>query len=62
MPQVTDRTAHPNDIVVDYAHVQTIKDETDDWDVNVKVNRALNNLKNGPIHINITDAISKNMM
>ena len=59
MPQVTDRTAHPNDIVVDYAHVQTIKDEADDWDVNVKINRALNNLKKGPIHINITDAISK---
>lgn len=59
MPQVTDRTAHPNDIVVDYAHVQTIKDEMDDWDVNVKVNRALNNLKKGPVHINITDAISK---
>lgn len=60
MPQVTDRTAHPNDIVVDYAHIQTIKDDMDDWDVNVKVNRALNNLKKGPIHINITDAISKN--
>ena len=59
MPQVTDRTAHPNDIVVDYVHIQTIKDETDDWDVNVKVNRALNNLKKGPVHINITDAISK---
>ncbi len=59
MPQVTDRTAHPNDIVVDYAHVQTIKDDTDDWDVNIKVNRALNNLKKGPVHINITDAISK---
>lgn len=59
MPQVTDRTAHPNDIVVDYAHVQTIKDETDDWDVNIKINRALNNLKYGPVHINITDAISK---
>lgn len=59
MPQVTDRTAHPNDIVVDYAHVQTIKDEADDWDVNVKVNRALNNLKKGPVHINITDAMSK---
>lgn len=58
MPQVTDRTVHPNDIVVDYAHVQTIKDDMDDWDVNVKVNRALNNLKKGPIHINITDAIS----
>lgn len=59
MPQVTDRTAHPNDIVVDYVHVQTIKDDMDDWDVNVKVNRALNNLKIGPIHINITDARSK---
>ena len=59
MPQVTDRTVHPNDIVVDYAHVQTIKDDTDDWDVNIKVNRALNNLKKGPIHINITDARSK---
>ncbi len=59
MPQVTDRTVHPNDIVVDYAHVQTIKDALDDWDVNVKVNRALNNVKKGPIHINITDARSK---
>lgn len=59
MPQVTDRTVHPNDIVVDYAHVQTIKDDMDDWDVNVKVNRTLNNLKKGPVHINITDAISK---
>lgn len=59
MPQVTDRTAHPNDIVVDYAHVQTIKDKMDEWDVNVKVNRALNNLRKGPVHINITDAISK---
>jgi len=59
MPQVTDRTAHPNDIVVDYAHVQTIKDDMDAWDVNVKLNRALNNLKRGPVHINITDAISK---
>lgn len=59
MPQVTDRTAHPNDIVVDYAHVQTIKDDMDDWDVSVKVNRALNNLEKGPIHINITDARSR---
>ena len=57
-PQVTDRTAHPNDIVVDYAHVQTIKDKADEWDVVVKVNRALNNLRQGPVHINITDAIS----
>ena len=59
MPQVTDRTAHPNDIVVDFAHIQTIKDNQGDWAVNIKLNRALNNLRKGPIHINITDAISK---
>lgn len=59
MPQVTDRMAHPNDIVVDFAHVQTIKDNQDEWDANIKINRALNNLKKGPVHINITDAISK---
>ena len=59
MPQVTDRMAHPNDIVVDFVHVQTIKDKMDDWDVNVKLNRILNNLKKGPVHINITDAVSK---
>lgn len=60
MPQVTDRTVHPNDIVVDYVHIQTIKDKEDEWDINVKLNRALNNLKKGPIHINITDAVSRN--
>ena len=59
MPQVTDRMAHPNDIVVDFAHIQTIKDKQDEWDVNIKLNRALNNLRKGPVHINITDAISK---
>ena len=59
MPQVTDRMVHPNDIVVDFVHIQTIKDKQDDWDVNIKLNRALNNLKKGPIHINITDAVSK---
>ncbi len=58
-PQVTDRTAHPNDIVVDYAHVQTIKDKEDGWDVNIKLNRVLNNVKLGPVHINITDAVSR---
>ncbi len=57
-PQVTDRMAHPNDIVVDFVHIQTIKDAQDEWDVNIKVNRALNNLKKGPIHINITDAVT----
>lgn len=57
-PQVTDRMVHPNDIVVDFAHIQTIKDVADEWDVNIKLNRALNNLRFGPVHINITDAVS----
>lgn len=56
-PQVTDRTATPNDIVVDKAWVQTIKDDDDVWDVNIKLNRVLNSLRYGPIHINMTDAI-----
>ena len=58
-PQVTDRMVHPNDIVVDFAHVQTIKDKEDEWDVNIKLNRVLNNLRFGPVHINITDARSR---
>lgn len=57
-PQVTDRTAHPNDIVIDSAWVQTIKDKEDEWDVTIKLNRVINNCFKGPIHINITDAIS----
>ena len=57
-PQVTDRRAHPNDIIVDFVHVPTIKDNNDDWDVTLKLNRALNNINKGPIHINITDAVN----
>lgn len=59
-PQVTDRTSYPNDIVVDSAWIQTIKDDTDEWDVTISLNRVLNNLRKGPIHINLTDAVSHN--
>lgn len=59
-PQVTDRTETPNDIVVDKAWVQTIKDDSDEWDVNVNLNRVLNALRYGPIHINLTDAVIQN--
>lgn len=58
-PQVTDRRFHPNDIVIDCAWIQTIKDKEDEWDVTVKLNRVINNGLKGPIHINITDAVSK---
>ena len=53
-PQVTDRQNHPNDIIVDFAHIQIIKDNTDRWDVSIKLNRVLNSLKKGPVHINLS--------
>ena len=60
--QVTDRSVHPNDIVVESVHLQTIKDETDEWDCMIKINRALQALKKhggGPVHINLTTTYSR---
>ena len=59
MPQVTNRMFHPKDIVIDFAHIQTIQDKEVEWDATIKLNRVLNNLRRGPIHINITDAVSR---
>lgn len=55
IPQVTDRTKLPNDIVVDSATIQAVKDGQDEFDVIVKVNRLLNNLKFGPVHLNMLE-------
>lgn len=60
--QVTDRSVHPNDIVVESVHLQTIKDETDEWDCMIKINRALQALRKhggGPVHINLTTTYSR---
>ncbi len=57
IPQVTDRSKHPSDILVESVHLQTIKDEVDEWDCNVKINKAIIALKQhggGPSHINLT--------
>lgn len=55
--QVTDRSARPNDIVMESVHLQTIKDDTDEWDCTIKINKALIALSRhggGPSHINLT--------
>lgn len=60
--QVTDRSVHPNDIVVESVHLQTIKDDTDAWDCMIKINRALSALTwrgGGPVHINLTTTYSR---
>ena len=57
IPQVTDRSQHPSDILVKSVHLQAIKDEQDEWDCNVKVNSAIIALSQhggGPSHINLT--------
>ena len=54
--QVTDRNHVPNDIVEESVCAQIVKDEEDEWDVTIKVNRAILGLKRnggGPCHINL---------
>ena len=60
--QVTDRSVHPNDIVVESVLLQTVKDANDEWDCMIKVNRALQALTKhggGPVHINLTTTYSR---
>ena len=51
--QVTDRSSRPNDIVMESVHLQTVKDQTDEWDCTIKINKALHALRRhggGPVH------------
>lgn len=60
--QVTDRSIHPSDIVVESVLLQTVKDGNDEWDCMIKVNRALQALTRhggGPVHINLTTTYSR---
>lgn len=55
-PQCTDRSAPPSDTVVASYCIETIKDDDDEWDCNVKVNNAISDLKykgGGPVHLNL---------
>lgn len=57
IPQFVDRTQQLNDDVTLTVNLQEIKDENDEWDCNVKINKALLALRKnggGPVHINLT--------
>lgn len=61
--QVLDRSCQPKDTVVCSVHMQTVRDENDAWDCNVKANMAILALKHrggGPVHINLTTVYSRN--
>ena len=56
LAQVIDRTAVPNDIVKISVFAPLVKDSNDEWDCQLKVNRALIALKKdggGPVHIDL---------
>lgn len=54
--QITDRTCPPKDLVKLSTVLQNVRDEDDEWDVTIKANRAVLELKHhgsGPVHVNI---------
>lgn len=60
--QVMDRTVLPNDIVRTSVQVDIIGNEEDEWANNVKINKALIELKRqggGPVHINMVTTFSR---
>ena len=59
--QVTDRTVLPSDVAMESVQAQTIHCPEDEWDVMVKVNKAMIGLTRnggGPCHINLVTAAS----
>lgn len=61
--QVTDRTQLPSDVVMESVQAQSIHCQEDEWDVMVKVNKAMIGLTRnggGPTHINLVTASSSN--
>ena len=57
VPQVIDRTQPLNDIVNLSVQIPIVHDKTDEWSVNVALNRALLELRHrdgGPVHIDLT--------
>ncbi len=56
VPQVTDRSAPMPDMARASFELQTVKDAEDEWDVTVKANEALLELRlhgGGPVHVNL---------
>lgn len=60
--QVTDRSQLPNDIAMVSVYAQSINNPEDEWDVMIKVNKAILGLKQnggGPCHINLATVYNK---
>lgn len=56
IPQIIDRNVPLNDMVKESVQINPIYTDTDEWDVNVKLNRAILELRRnggGPVHINL---------
>ena len=56
IPQVIDRSIQPADTVKMSVHLQTVKDDDDQWNVMLKANMAILELSHrgyGPVHINL---------
>ena len=61
-PQFIDRSQQPVDAVKMSVHIQTVKDDNDYWDVNLKINKAISELfrhGGGPVHINLTSEYAR---
>ena len=59
--QVIDRRSQFNDLVNLSEQIPIVKDAQDEWNVNLRINRALLELKHrggGPVHINLTTSYS----
>ena len=64
-PQFTDRGPLPKDVVRMSVILQTVHCKDDEWDVNLKVNRALSELTRqggGPVHINLVTEYQTDML
>lgn len=60
--QVIDRSQCANDLVVASEHIQFVEAASDEWNVTIKVNRALHALTKhggGPIHLNLETRYSR---
>lgn len=61
--QVTDRSKLPNDIAMESVYAEIIHCPEEEWDVMVKVNKAIIGLKRnggGPCHINLATTVEPN--
>lgn len=59
--QVIDRRSQFNDLVILSEQIPVVKDAQDEWNVNLRLNRAILELRHrggGPVHINLTTTYS----